>query len=75
MSPGSQPVESAASTWRMILPKRVLGMSGRIHTRHIGILSLSVHTISVQLLAHHTARQRGTEADKPSNLAKSVAGE
>ncbi|MGH8280092.1 MAG: hypothetical protein ACRETQ_11105 [Gammaproteobacteria bacterium] len=50
-------------------------MSGRIHTRHIGILSLSVHTISVQLLAHHTARQRGTEADKPSNLAKSVAGE
>ncbi|MCX7557667.1 glutamine--fructose-6-phosphate transaminase (isomerizing) [Xanthomonadaceae bacterium JHOS43] len=43
--------------------------------RHIGILSPIVHTIPVQLLAYHTALTRGTDVDKPRNLAKSVTVE
>ncbi|NZA25568.1 hypothetical protein H0E84_04170 [Luteimonas sp. SJ-92] len=34
-----------------------------------------VHTIPVQLLAYHTALVRGTDVDKPRNLAKSVTVE
>ena len=40
--------------------------------RHVGSLSPIVHTIPVQLLAYHTALARGTDVDKPRNLAKSV---
>ena len=43
--------------------------------RHIGVLSPIVHTIPVQLLAYHTALARGTDVDKPRNLAKSVTVE
>jgi len=43
--------------------------------RHIGILSPVVHTIPVQLLAYHSALARGTDVDKPRNLAKSVTVE
>ena len=43
--------------------------------RHTGILSPIVHTIPVQLLAYHTALKRGTDVDKPRNLAKSVTVE
>jgi len=43
--------------------------------RHVGILSPLVHTIPVQLLAYHTALARGTDVDKPRNLAKSVTVE
>jgi len=43
--------------------------------RHVGILSPVVHTIPVQLLAYHTALARGTDVDKPRNLAKSVTVE
>jgi len=43
--------------------------------RHVGILSPIVHTIPVQLLAYHTALARGTDVDKPRNLAKSVTVE
>jgi glucosamine--fructose-6-phosphate aminotransferase (isomerizing) len=43
--------------------------------RHVGILSPIVHTIPVQLLAYHTALSRGTDVDKPRNLAKSVTVE
>lgn len=43
--------------------------------RHVGILSPIVHVISVQLLAYHTAVLRGTDVDKPRNLAKSVTVE
>jgi len=43
--------------------------------RHIGILSPVVHTIPVQLLAYHTALARGTDVDRPRNLAKSVTVE
>ena len=43
--------------------------------RHIGVLSPIVHTLPVQLLAYHTALARGTDVDKPRNLAKSVTVE
>ncbi|HET7650229.1 MAG TPA: glutamine--fructose-6-phosphate transaminase (isomerizing) [Gammaproteobacteria bacterium] len=43
--------------------------------RHVGILSPIVHTVPVQLLAYHTALVRGTDVDKPRNLAKSVTVE
>ncbi len=43
--------------------------------RHTGLLSPVVHTIPVQLLAYHTALARGTDVDKPRNLAKSVTVE
>lgn len=43
--------------------------------RHAGVLSPVTHTIPVQLLAYHTALARGTDVDKPRNLAKSVTVE
>ncbi len=43
--------------------------------RHIGVLSPVVHAIPVQMLAYHAALQRGTDVDKPRNLAKSVTVE
>jgi glucosamine--fructose-6-phosphate aminotransferase (isomerizing) len=43
--------------------------------RHAGVLSPVVHAIPVQLLAYHTALARGTDVDKPRNLAKSVTVE
>jgi glucosamine--fructose-6-phosphate aminotransferase (isomerizing) len=43
--------------------------------RHAGMLSPVVHAIPVQLLAYHTALRRGTDVDKPRNLAKSVTVE
>ena len=43
--------------------------------RHAGILSPVVHAVPVQLLAYHTALARGTDVDKPRNLAKSVTVE
>ncbi|TMH29975.1 MAG: glutamine--fructose-6-phosphate transaminase (isomerizing) [Betaproteobacteria bacterium] len=42
---------------------------------HAGMLSPIVHTIPLQLLAYHTAVLRGTDIDKPRNLAKSVTVE
>jgi glucosamine--fructose-6-phosphate aminotransferase (isomerizing) len=43
--------------------------------RHVGVLSPIVHAIPVQLLAYNTALARGTDVDKPRNLAKSVTVE
>src|SRR5881275_188341 len=43
--------------------------------RHAGLLSPVVHAIPVQLLAYHSALRRGTDVDKPRNLAKSVTVE
>ena len=55
------------------------GESDGVHVirtpRHVGVLSPIVHTIPVQLLAYHTALARGTDVDKPRNLAKSVTVE
>jgi glucosamine--fructose-6-phosphate aminotransferase (isomerizing) len=43
--------------------------------RHVGALSPILHSIPVQLLAYHTALLKGTDVDKPRNLAKSVTVE
>jgi glucosamine--fructose-6-phosphate aminotransferase (isomerizing) len=43
--------------------------------RHVGVLSPIVHAIPVQLLAYNTALARGTDVDKPRNLAKAVTVE
>ncbi len=42
---------------------------------HYGDLSPILHVIPLQLLAYHTACARGTDVDKPRNLAKSVTVE
>jgi glucosamine--fructose-6-phosphate aminotransferase (isomerizing) len=44
-------------------------------TDHAGLLSPILHVIPLQLLSYHTAIQRGTDVDKPRNLAKSVTVE
>lgn len=42
---------------------------------HYGKLSPILHTVTLQLLSYHTAVSRGTDVDKPRNLAKSVTVE
>jgi len=42
---------------------------------HYGPLSPILHVVPLQLLAYHTAIARGTDVDKPRNLAKSVTVE
>jgi glutamine---fructose-6-phosphate transaminase (isomerizing) len=42
---------------------------------HYGALSPILHTVPLQLLSYHTACARGTDVDKPRNLAKSVTVE
>jgi len=42
---------------------------------HYGMLSPILHVVPLQLLAYHTAVARGTDVDKPRNLAKSVTVE
>jgi glutamine---fructose-6-phosphate transaminase (isomerizing) len=43
--------------------------------QHYGPLSPILHVVPLQLLAYHTACVRGTDVDKPRNLAKSVTVE
>jgi glucosamine--fructose-6-phosphate aminotransferase (isomerizing) len=42
---------------------------------HNGALSPILHTLPLQLLSYHAALQKGTDVDKPRNLAKSVTVE
>ena len=42
---------------------------------HYGPLSPILHVVPLQLLAYHTAVARGSDVDKPRNLAKSVTVE
>ena len=42
---------------------------------HYGALSPILHVVPLQMLAYHTALARGTDVDKPRNLAKSVTVE
>src|SRR5438132_3419779 len=42
---------------------------------HYGLLSPILHVVPLQLLAYHAALVRGTDVDKPRNLAKSVTVE
>lgn len=44
-------------------------------TEYYGLLSPILHTVPMQLLAFHAALARGTDIDKPRNLAKSVTVE
>lgn len=57
---------------------RILSQEG-IHVirmpENYGQLSPILHVIPLQLLAYHTALVRGTDVDKPRNLAKSVTVE
>ncbi|MEY2342274.1 glutamine--fructose-6-phosphate transaminase (isomerizing) [Acidithiobacillus sp. IBUN Pt1247-S3] len=43
--------------------------------RHAGLLSPVLHAIPVQLLAYHAALVKGTDVDRPRNLAKAVTVE
>jgi glucosamine--fructose-6-phosphate aminotransferase (isomerizing) len=43
--------------------------------KHDGLLSPVLHSVPLQLLAYHAALQKGTDVDKPRNLAKSVTVE
>ena len=56
-----------------------LTVSDGIHlirvAEHRGLLSPIVHVVPLQLLAYHAAVLRGTDVDKPRNLAKSVTVE
>ena len=60
------------------LDSRLTGGDG-IHvirvSEHAGLLSPVVHVVPLQLLAYHAAVLRGTDVDKPRNLAKSVTVE
>jgi glucosamine--fructose-6-phosphate aminotransferase (isomerizing) len=42
---------------------------------HYGWLSPVLHVVPLQLLAYHAALVKGTDVDKPRNLAKSVTVE
>lgn len=42
---------------------------------HNGALSPILHTVTLQMLSYHAALQKGTDVDKPRNLAKSVTVE
>lgn len=44
-------------------------------SENYGDLSPILHVVPLQLLAYHTALSRGTDVDKPRNLAKSVTVE
>ena len=52
-----------AATWIFRMP--------RVHP----ILTPILYSLPVQLLAYHTAKEKGTEIDQPRNLAKSVTVE
>jgi len=56
-----------------------IGSSPDVHVirmpEHYGLLSPILHVVPLQLLAYHTALARGTDVDKPRNLAKSVTVE
>ncbi|MEZ5644679.1 MAG: glutamine--fructose-6-phosphate transaminase (isomerizing) [Burkholderiaceae bacterium] len=56
-----------------------IGSSEGIHAirmpEHYGALSPILHVVPLQLLAYHTALAKGTDVDKPRNLAKSVTVE
>ncbi|MBY5927449.1 MULTISPECIES: glutamine--fructose-6-phosphate transaminase (isomerizing) [unclassified Halomonas] len=42
---------------------------------HYGVLSPVLHVVALQLLSYHVALVKGTDVDKPRNLAKSVTVE
>ncbi|HEY9094102.1 MAG TPA: glutamine--fructose-6-phosphate transaminase (isomerizing) [Hydrogenophaga sp.] len=55
--------------------KREEGINVIRMPEHYGALSPILHVVPLQLLAYHTALAKGTDVDKPRNLAKSVTVE
>ncbi len=55
--------------------QRSEGMNVIRMPEHYGALSPILHVVPLQLLAYHTALAKGTDVDKPRNLAKSVTVE
>ena len=51
------------------------GVNGIRMPEHYGALSPILHVVPLQLLSYHTACVRGTDVDRPRNLAKSVTVE
>ena len=70
---------AAASSMSSPTPTRTSRASTGMHVirmpEHYGALSPILHVVPLQLLAYHTACARGTDVDKPRNLAKSVTVE
>ncbi|MGM8930653.1 glutamine--fructose-6-phosphate transaminase (isomerizing) [Salinicola halophyticus] len=60
---GDSSVKSSAGMHVMQMPE------------HYGLLSPVLHVVALQLLAYHVALVKGTDVDKPRNLAKSVTVE
>ena len=60
-------------------PRQPLTRARDVHVirlpEHAGMLSPILHVVPLQLLAYHAAVIRGTDVDKPRNLAKSVTVE
>jgi len=56
-----------------------IGASEGVHIlrlpEHYGELSPILHVVPLQLLSYHAALVKGTDVDKPRNLAKSVTVE
>ncbi|OLO03646.1 glutamine--fructose-6-phosphate transaminase (isomerizing) [Salinicola socius] len=55
--------------------KNSAGMQVMQMPEHYGLLSPVLHVVALQLLAYHVALVKGTDVDKPRNLAKSVTVE
>ncbi|GED44844.1 hypothetical protein HME01_06960 [Vreelandella aquamarina] len=51
------------------------GVSVLLMPEHYGLLSPVLHVVALQLLSYHVALVKGTDVDKPRNLAKSVTVE
>ncbi len=70
---------AAASCTCSPMPTVTLPESEGVHvmrlTENRGALSPILHVVPLQLLAYHAALVRGTDVDKPRNLAKSVTVE
>jgi len=68
---GDVSIEESAYVHVIKLPGGLIKLPGG----HNGPLSPILHTVPLQLLAYHAALQKGTDVDKPRNLAKSVTVE
>ncbi|MCG7577217.1 MULTISPECIES: glutamine--fructose-6-phosphate transaminase (isomerizing) [unclassified Halomonas] len=51
------------------------GVNVLLMPEHYGLLSPVLHVVALQLLSYHVALVKGTDVDKPRNLAKSVTVE
>ena len=78
IAPNDQLLEKLKSNLQEVRARGIVSASGMHVIRmpeHYGALSPILHVVPLQLLAYHTAVARGTDVDKPRNLAKSVTVE